>query len=187
MRRYSINCSKCDCQLEENRVGKYSYCRKCHAEYMRVNRKPPKELSKSQQRKIAVRIETRRLLRNGVIKRQPCEKCGSEKSEIHHENYESPLAVKWLCRKCHLSEHGIKNIVLPPKEKKRKKYQIKKERKPRKIKTERIRNRKGRKPNCSKCGNLIEENRQGKYGYCKKCHATHMRNSRKISSPTPCS
>lgn len=43
---------------------------------------------------------------------------------------------------------------------------------------------KGRKHICSKCRGPIEENRKGKYGYCKKCHAEYVKNSRKISSPT---
>ena len=34
-----------------------------------------------------------------------CEGCG-EKAEKHHENYDEPLVVKWLCRECHLEHHA---------------------------------------------------------------------------------
>src|SRR4051812_39153823 len=40
-------------------------------------------------------------LRKGVLTRQPCEVCGSEKSQAHHEDYSKPLEVRWLCRPHH--------------------------------------------------------------------------------------
>ena len=40
-------------------------------------------------------------IRAGKIKRNPCEKCGSTKSEGHHEDYSKPLDVVWLCKKHH--------------------------------------------------------------------------------------
>jgi hypothetical protein len=44
-------------------------------------------------------------IRRGKMSRQHCEKCGSEKSEAHHEDYSKRLDVKWLCRPCHKGEH----------------------------------------------------------------------------------
>jgi len=40
-------------------------------------------------------------LRNGSITKQPCEKCGCEKVEAHHEDYLKPLEINWLCKKHH--------------------------------------------------------------------------------------
>lgn len=45
-------------------------------------------------------------IRSGKIKRQPCEKCGDPKSEAHHDDYEKPFDVRWLCFKHHRIEHG---------------------------------------------------------------------------------
>jgi hypothetical protein len=42
----------------------------------------------------------------GMITKEPCEACGSEKSEAHHEDYSNPLLIKWLCHKCHVSLHA---------------------------------------------------------------------------------
>ena len=39
------------------------------------------------------------------IVRKPCEFCGEEKSEGHHINYDWPLTVIWVCRKCHCKLH----------------------------------------------------------------------------------
>ena len=41
----------------------------------------------------------------GEIVRCPCEVCGIEKSEAHHDDYEKPLEVRWLCRKHHAEHH----------------------------------------------------------------------------------
>ena len=37
--------------------------------------------------------------------RKPCEKCGADKSHAHHENYDKPLEVVWLCAVCHSKRH----------------------------------------------------------------------------------
>ena len=42
---------------------------------------------------------------NGSIQRLPCEKCGREPSDAHHDDYTKPLAVRWLCRFHHLQHH----------------------------------------------------------------------------------
>jgi hypothetical protein len=39
-------------------------------------------------------------LRRGILKREPCQECGSPQSEIHHPDYTKPLLVRWLCRPC---------------------------------------------------------------------------------------
>jgi hypothetical protein len=41
------------------------------------------------------------------ITKKPCEKCGSVKSEMHHQDYTKPLLVEWLCRTCHLNLHKL--------------------------------------------------------------------------------
>lgn len=43
--------------------------------------------------------------RNGTLKAQPCERCGCQRTEAHHEDYNYPLIVMWLCKKCHVERH----------------------------------------------------------------------------------
>ena len=40
------------------------------------------------------------------IKRQPCEVCGHEKSVAHHDDYDYPLSIRWLCDKHHKEWHA---------------------------------------------------------------------------------
>lgn len=44
-------------------------------------------------------------VRNGKLKRLPCEKCGESKSHGHHEDYSKPLDVIWLCAIHHKERH----------------------------------------------------------------------------------
>ena len=39
--------------------------------------------------------------RRGLLTPQPCEVCGSLDVEKHHEDYDKPLQVRWLCRADH--------------------------------------------------------------------------------------
>jgi len=46
-----------------------------------------------------------RAVRNGLLVRMPCIRCGKEKTEAHHEDYDKPLEVMWLCTPCHKQRH----------------------------------------------------------------------------------
>ena len=46
----------------------------------------------------------------GKLFRKPCEVCGIEKSQAHHDDYSKPLSVRWLCFKHHRLLHGQRNL-----------------------------------------------------------------------------
>lgn len=51
---------------------------------------------------------THRDVRNGTLKRQPCEICGKEKTDAHHEVYaEKDYKIRWLCHKHHKIIHAL--------------------------------------------------------------------------------
>ena len=65
------------------------------------------------------RIDRRagRLMRNaikkGLITRQVvCAGCGGKAVEGHHDDYNKPLEVRWLCRPCHYAWHAA-NFAVP--------------------------------------------------------------------------
>ncbi len=56
-------------------------------------------------------------VRRGELKPKPCEVCGVVKVESHHEDYERPLEVKWLCKKHHVEADKKKrerDLSTPP-------------------------------------------------------------------------
>ena len=75
-----------------------------------------KNVIKASRRKVIesspLKIKARTLLNNaiqrGVIKRRTvCEQCGNSNLKIdgHHDDYNKPLDVKWLCTNCHVKRH----------------------------------------------------------------------------------
>ena len=45
-------------------------------------------------------------IRDGILIRPAhCERCGAERPVAHHEDYDYPLDVVWLCRLCHSKRH----------------------------------------------------------------------------------
>lgn len=50
------------------------------------------------------------MIRDGhLIKPNACESCGKTKSRIegHHDDYDKPLEVRWLCSACHREWHRV--------------------------------------------------------------------------------
>ncbi len=55
--------------------------------------------------KYVARYKLSNAVTSGRIARQPCEVCGAEKVEAHHDDYSKPLDVRWLCKKHHVEAH----------------------------------------------------------------------------------
>lgn len=51
------------------------------------------------------RSVTKRAIQRGELEKGPCEVCGAEKVDAHHEDYTKPLDVRWLCSKHHAEVH----------------------------------------------------------------------------------
>ena len=51
---------------------------------------------------------TKRAVRWGKLtapKDSTCERCNAPNAEKHHDDYNKPLVVMYLCRKCHRQRH----------------------------------------------------------------------------------
>lgn len=106
-----VKCTKKD--VSEN----YTKKRKQYAEYERkrfqtCERK--KKMSEYQRTRRArhpnknkARNAVSNAVRDGRLKKQPCEVCGTTNNlNAHHDDYRKTLEVRWLCRKHHLKVHG---------------------------------------------------------------------------------
>jgi hypothetical protein len=56
-------------------------------------------------------------IRKGDLIRSCCERCGNPKSVAHHDDYDKPLEVTWLCQPCHKQRHKEINALFKVKEK----------------------------------------------------------------------
>jgi len=95
-------CSKCK---ERESLTYHRYCRECRNTYMRMHRPKHRDLSYSEMRKANCRSIANVYQKRGKLVPKPCEKCGStSRIEKHHDDYQKPLEVRWLCR-AHHAEH----------------------------------------------------------------------------------
>lgn len=51
------------------------------------------------------REAVKKALKAGILKKEPCEECGKVKSLAHHDDYNFPLQVRWLCGSHHRLWH----------------------------------------------------------------------------------
>lgn len=58
-------------------------------------------------KRIKARRKLNHAIRDNKIQRMSCESCGDKKTQGHHHDYDKPLDVKWLCKKCHWQEHKL--------------------------------------------------------------------------------
>lgn len=47
----------------------------------------------------------RSALKRGLVVQGVCEVCGDPNTEAHHDDYDRPMEVRWLCRRDHKAEH----------------------------------------------------------------------------------
>lgn len=82
--------------------GKKQYHRnpEVHRERIRQRRKDPVEMAKTLARNALYAA-----IKNGKIRRQPCEVCGDPKVHGHHDDYSKRLEVRWLCSVHHAQVH----------------------------------------------------------------------------------
>ena len=96
----------CKCGNPRRSPGQRN-CRECHAESMRRTRPKYKDLSPEAKAKDISRSIAQVYKGRGKLVKKPCELCGDDSAEMHHEDYNKPIEVNWLCRACHLTYHGV--------------------------------------------------------------------------------
>jgi|HubBroStandDraft_6_1064221.scaffolds.fasta_scaffold2348298_1 hypothetical protein len=111
--RREDECSGCGGSIEVNRIlSGQTYCAECQLKYQRKNRPKFINLSDFQKKKHQARTKANLYLRRGNIKKEPCSVCGNPKSEMHHDDYDKALDIKWFCRVHHIEYHKNNPNVL---------------------------------------------------------------------------
>lgn len=101
-------CFKCKNIKERERYKKkYSSPQEIEIRKKKINEKYKKDLYFKKKR-IAHRIVLE-ALKKGVLKKEKCKICGDVKVDAHHEDYDNPLDVIWLCRLHHMEKHKTNN------------------------------------------------------------------------------
>lgn len=90
------------CGVNERRSPQQCYCRACHAAWMRAHRPTHSHLSPEERARANARSYANVYQRRGKLIPRPCLVCGKEPAQKHHEDYERPLQVEWICRRCYL-------------------------------------------------------------------------------------
>lgn len=108
-------CSRC--RGRRDRPGQ-TFCRRCHREYMRERRRaglePP--LTPEQQARQRSRSLLNMAIDRGDIVRGACELAGDDchgRIEGHHDDYDLPLDVRWLCVAHHKAHHASRSAATP--------------------------------------------------------------------------
>lgn len=63
-----------------------------------------------QKLKDSIRHKTQMRVRRGLLLKFPCEVCNNVEVEAHHDDYNKPYEIRWLCFKHHREHH--KNLRL---------------------------------------------------------------------------
>ena len=105
--------------VAEHKEERAVICKRYHEKAMRDDEKRKKISHDSgvrQRRRpyaMMAQQKVRAAIKAGVITRKPCEPCGAEKAEAHHDDYNKPLEVRWLCSKCHHEWHRHNEPIRP--------------------------------------------------------------------------
>ena len=83
----------------------YDKARSKEPERIKASREIIRAWREEDSRRVLAHSSVARAVRNGILLRQPCCRCGAEKTVAHHEDYDKPLEVVWLCQPCHKQRH----------------------------------------------------------------------------------
>ncbi|KEQ03687.1 hypothetical protein [Pseudorhizobium pelagicum] len=58
-------------------------------------------------------LAVQRAVKAGDLEKQTCEVCGTPAVDAHHDRYDEPLRVRWLCRLHHTRLHHRGEDMFP--------------------------------------------------------------------------
>ena len=102
-------CNKNDATSHRNKniekVREYDRARGKNPERIKAQVEITRAWRAEDSRRIVAHNSVAKAIRSGLLVRMPCIRCRKEKTEAHHEDYDKPLEVMWLCNPCHKQRH----------------------------------------------------------------------------------
>lgn len=122
---HSAHCKQCQRERDrarfEDPATRAEHNEKCKA-YQKseagkaAHFKATQKYKETSPKKRSAHIQVGNALRGGILRKGPCEVCGTSQQVVgHHDDYDRPLSVRWLCETHHKEwhrEHGeAKNAI----------------------------------------------------------------------------
>lgn len=63
--------------------------------------------------KYSAHLAVQQAISSGALTKGACEVCGAAKVDAHHDRYDQPLNVRWLCRRHHVKLHYFGEDMFP--------------------------------------------------------------------------
>ena len=102
-------CNKQDVTDNRNknieRIREYDRERGKNAERLKTSAEISKAWRAQDKRRSAAHNAVARAIKSGLLVRKRCLRCNEPKTVGHHEDYDKPLEVMWLCQPCHKQRH----------------------------------------------------------------------------------
>lgn len=102
-------CTKNDATAHRNKnlekIRAYDRSRAKEPERAKAAQEIANAWRKADSRRARAHNAVTRAIKKGLLVRRPCVRCGEQKSLAHHEDYDKPLEVMWLCQPCHKQRH----------------------------------------------------------------------------------
>lgn len=90
---------------KDKKAEKDKRYREAHREELNKKSREKYSADKEFRKYHAIRTGVTMAVKKGQLRKKPCEVCGELKVEAHHCDYNKPLDVMWLCKKCHTEWH----------------------------------------------------------------------------------
>lgn len=94
------------------KIRQYDRERSKNPQRIELHREQTKMWRMADKRRVKCHNAVARAIKSGELTRLPCSRCGEVKSLAHHENYDEPLNVVWLCQPCHKERHKEMRRIL---------------------------------------------------------------------------
>lgn len=83
-----------------------------------LDKKKKHKKAKQNPAKQKTRAITKYAIKVGHLIKKPCEVCGNPRSQAHHNDYNNPFDIKWLCTVHHAEWHRFNKAIEPKEDKK---------------------------------------------------------------------